>query len=164
MKECGGLEVGAAVTLSRLEEVLRAQMSCRPAFETSGFKAVVEQLRWFAGRQIRNVGTLGGNICTASPISDLNPLWMAMGASFVVVAQGGKERQVRGGGVEVGGEVEEEVGAKGAGVRSRTYMCCVMNRGGAGGGDRGVWWPAVDGHGGKLYGGGGGARGKRKGR
>jgi len=94
VKECGGLEVGAAVTLSRLEEVLRAQMSSRPPSQTSGFKAVVEQLRWFAGRQIWNVGTLGGNICTASPISDLNPLWMAMGASFVVVAQGGKERQI----------------------------------------------------------------------
>jgi xanthine dehydrogenase/oxidase len=94
VKPCG-VEVGAAVTLTRLEEVLRSEMSSRPSSETSGFKAVVEQLRWFAGRQIRNVGTLGGNICTASPISDLNPLWMAMGASFVVVGQGGKERQVR---------------------------------------------------------------------
>jgi xanthine dehydrogenase/oxidase len=42
-----------------------------------------------AGRQIRNTGTLGGNIATASPISDLNPLWMAFGATFTVVSKAG---------------------------------------------------------------------------
>lgn len=40
-----------------------------------------------AGRQIRNTGTLGGNIATASPISDLNPLWMAFGANFTLISQ-----------------------------------------------------------------------------
>ncbi|KAK4384529.1 Xanthine dehydrogenase 1 [Sesamum angolense] len=34
--------------------------------------------------QIRNVASVGGNICTASPISDLNPLWMAAGARFKI--------------------------------------------------------------------------------
>eukprot|EP01018_Ginkgo_biloba_P014283 Gb_32558 [translate_table: standard] len=36
--------------------------------------AFIEQLRWFVGRQIRNVASVGGNICTASPIFDLNHL------------------------------------------------------------------------------------------
>jgi len=44
------------------------------------------------GRQIRNTGTLGGNIATASPISDLNPLWMAFGATFTVISQEGGTR------------------------------------------------------------------------
>lgn len=37
--------------------------------KTSTLRAVVEQLRWFAGPPIRNAAALGGNICTASPIS-----------------------------------------------------------------------------------------------
>ena len=41
------------------------------------FESVLYQLRWFAGNQIRNVACLGGNIATASPISDLNPIWVA---------------------------------------------------------------------------------------
>lgn len=40
-----------------------------PAPQTSTLRAVVEQLRWFAGPPIRNGAGLGGNICTASPIS-----------------------------------------------------------------------------------------------
>ena len=58
------------------------------------FLLFLEQLRWFAGSQIRNVASLGGNICTASPISDLNPLWMASRAVFTVIAPSGKTRQV----------------------------------------------------------------------
>ena len=52
------------------------------------------QLHWFAGAQIRNVASIGGNICTASPISDLNPLWVAAGADFVVASQGRGRRKI----------------------------------------------------------------------
>ena len=55
-------------------------------------RAVVEQARWFAGPPIRNTASLGGNICTASPISDLNPVWMAAGAEFVLLGEGTGER------------------------------------------------------------------------
>ena len=48
----------------------------------------MEQARWFAGPPIRNTASLGGNICTASPISDLNPVWMAAGAEFVLLGKG----------------------------------------------------------------------------
>ena len=50
--------------------------------------------RWFAGTQIRNVSALGGNIVTGSPISDLNPVWMASGATFTAISQQGGERTV----------------------------------------------------------------------
>ena len=33
---------------------------------------------WFAGDQIRNVASIGGNIMTSSPISDLNQVWLAL--------------------------------------------------------------------------------------
>ncbi|WIA42815.1 hypothetical protein OEZ86_008746 [Tetradesmus obliquus] len=89
-----GIEVGAGVTLTRLQELLLQQAAKQPPHKTRGFAAAAEQLRWFAGRQIRNTGTLGGNIATASPISDLNPLWMAFGAVFRLASQGRRVREV----------------------------------------------------------------------
>jgi hypothetical protein len=44
-----GLDVGAGVTLSTLEEVLKQQVASQPAHKTRGFAAAAEQLRWFAG-------------------------------------------------------------------------------------------------------------------
>lgn len=41
-------------------------------------------LKWFAGHQIRNVATFAGNIATASPISDLNPIFMSLVRSLRV--------------------------------------------------------------------------------
>lgn len=80
-----GLEIGAAVRLTQLQKVLRKVVAERDAHETSSCKAFIEQLKWFAGTQIKNVASVGGNICTASPISDLNPLWMAAGAKFRII-------------------------------------------------------------------------------
>ncbi|BBM98107.1 xanthine dehydrogenase/oxidase [Marchantia polymorpha subsp. ruderalis] len=91
----GGLEVGASVTLTRLMEVLRKSLKQRKAHETSVCSAFLEQLKWFAGSQIRNVASVGGNICTASPISDLNPLWIASGATFTILKQGRISRLVK---------------------------------------------------------------------
>lgn len=79
-----GLEIGAAVKLSELAKVLKSILDQRASFETSSCRSILEQLKWFAGTQIRNVASIGGNICTASPISDLNPLWMAAGARFQI--------------------------------------------------------------------------------
>ncbi|KAF8369542.1 hypothetical protein HHK36_032438 [Tetracentron sinense] len=80
-----GLEIGAAVRLSELLDVLRKVVAERDAHETSSCKAFIEQIKWFAGKQIKNIASVGGNICTASPISDLNPLWMAAGAQFRII-------------------------------------------------------------------------------
>lgn len=79
-----GLEIGAAVKLSELVKVLKLALDQCSSFQTSSCRAILEQLKWFAGTQIRNVASVGGNICTASPISDLNPLWMAAGAKFYI--------------------------------------------------------------------------------
>jgi hypothetical protein len=66
-----GLVVGAAVTLSRLQERLERALEDLPNANTRGFCAVLDNLRWFAGDQIRGVATLAGNLVNASPISDL---------------------------------------------------------------------------------------------
>jgi xanthine dehydrogenase/oxidase len=93
--------LGAGAALSDVEAFLAA-LYCNaasspqplPAHATRGARAVCNQLRWFAGRQIRNVATLGGNVATASPISDLNPLWAALGARFVIEGEGTGRREV----------------------------------------------------------------------
>ncbi|KAM9836215.1 xanthine dehydrogenase/oxidase [Aulostomus maculatus] len=72
-----GIVFGAACTLSHMGAVLREAVATLPPHQTEVFLAVLEQLRWFAGQQIRNVAAVGGNIMTASPISDLNPVFMA---------------------------------------------------------------------------------------
>lgn len=48
----------------------------------------------FAGAQIRNTASVGGNIVTGSPISDVNPLYIAMGATFTVQGLGTEPRQI----------------------------------------------------------------------
>lgn len=90
----GGVEIGASVTLTHILESFSGIVRERGEVETSGCKAVIEQLRWFAGAQIRNVSSLGGNIVTASPISDLNPLWIATGSIFTAIGNGRVTRQI----------------------------------------------------------------------
>lgn len=82
---------GAAISLSDLEHAC----SNKEASNVERFIAISKQLKWFAGRQIRNVSTLGGNIVTGSPISDLNPLWIALDAIFVVTSKQGGNRYVK---------------------------------------------------------------------
>nr|WP_275300789.1 xanthine dehydrogenase small subunit [Pseudomonas sp. AF32] len=67
------LEIGAATALSDCYEVLKAEY---PDFG--------ELLQRFASLQIRNQGTLGGNIGNASPIGDSPPLLIALGAQIVL--------------------------------------------------------------------------------
>jgi xanthine dehydrogenase small subunit len=43
-----------------------------------------ELLRRFGGEQIRNAGTVGGNIANGSPIGDLPPVLIALGATLVL--------------------------------------------------------------------------------
>lgn len=89
-----GVEIGSSVTLTNIFETFSEIVKTRNEDETSGCKAIIEQLRWFAGAQIRNVSSIGGNIVTASPISDLNPLWIATGTIFTVAGYGASPRQV----------------------------------------------------------------------
>jgi xanthine dehydrogenase/oxidase len=74
-----GIKFGSAVTLGKLEEVLMNQIKKFPNHETKIYRTIVDMLFYFGGKQIRNVASIGGNVMTASPISDLNPIFLATG-------------------------------------------------------------------------------------
>ncbi|KAH8697667.1 putative xanthine dehydrogenase HxA [Talaromyces proteolyticus] len=84
------LELGANVSLTDLENI------CDEAIEKYGkargqpFAAIQKQLRYFAGRQIRNVASPAGNLATASPISDLNPVFVASNTILVAKCLSGE--------------------------------------------------------------------------
>ena len=71
------LEIGGNVVLTDLEEICLKALEHYGPIRGQPFKAIHKQIRYFAGRQIRNVGTPAGNLATASPISDLNPVFVA---------------------------------------------------------------------------------------
>lgn len=73
----GGIEIGSAVTITDTINFLKGLVKSLPEYQTRSFSAILNQLRWFASNQIRNAASIGGNMCTASPISDLNPVFLA---------------------------------------------------------------------------------------
>ena len=89
-----GITFGAAVTLSALGETLRQQIKTLPPHQTASYRAMLHQLKYFAGTQIRNTASLGGGIVTGSPISDCNPLWMATRSVFTVIGEGTPAHEV----------------------------------------------------------------------
>ncbi|KAJ1942160.1 hypothetical protein FBU59_003282, partial [Linderina macrospora] len=89
-----GVKFGANITLKRFEAELDALSAEHGVEKAQSFAALRENLRYFAGNQIRNVATIAGNIATASPISDLNPVFMAAGAVVTLVSLTGGERTV----------------------------------------------------------------------
>ena len=77
------LEIGGNVTLTDLESISKEAIEHYGPEKGQVFAGIYKQLKYFAGRQIRNVGTPAGNLATASPISDLNPVFVASNAILV---------------------------------------------------------------------------------
>ncbi|KAJ2729819.1 hypothetical protein H4R23_003426 [Coemansia sp. Cherry 401B] len=94
-RQADGVSFGANITLAQFAREL-AQLSSELGTEKAqNLEACLEALRYFAGNQIRNVATVAGNIATASPISDLNPVLLASGAELTLAAAGGQRRTVK---------------------------------------------------------------------
>lgn len=74
------ITLGAAVTLDTCRTVLGRR-----------YPSAGNLLRRFGSRQVRNLGTIGGNIANASPIGDLPPVLLALDAR-VVLRRAGAER------------------------------------------------------------------------
>jgi len=80
--EDGVLFVGAGMTYSRIVR------------ELPQMRALAQASRSVGSPQIRNRGTLGGNLGTASPAGDSLPVLAVHDAEVVLVAAGGRERSV----------------------------------------------------------------------
>lgn len=77
------VELGANISLTDLEQVCDEAVERYGSIRGQPFTAIKKQIRYFAGRQIRNVASPAGNIATASPISDLNPVFVASKTTLV---------------------------------------------------------------------------------
>jgi xanthine dehydrogenase small subunit len=76
------VEIGAAVSLSEAERFLAGRVPL-----------LAELIPQFASRLIRNSATIGGNLGTGSPIGDMAPALLALGAQVVLASADG-DREV----------------------------------------------------------------------
>ena len=76
-----GVEYGAGINLEDL------RLHC-----ADYFPALQAMLNVFGSRQIRYLGTLGGNIASASPIGDMPPVLMAYEAIYTLVSELGERK------------------------------------------------------------------------
>jgi aerobic carbon-monoxide dehydrogenase medium subunit len=78
-----GLNLGTLVTIRRLE--------LHPLIQEH-YPALSQAASTFAGVQIRNLATVGGNICNASPAGDTLPALVAYGAECRLIGPEGERR------------------------------------------------------------------------
>jgi carbon-monoxide dehydrogenase medium subunit len=76
----GSLSIGAAVRLSDVE---------RSRQVLSRFPALAEAINVIGGTQVRNMATLAGNICNASPGADTPPILLVLDAEVEVCGPNG---------------------------------------------------------------------------
>jgi len=76
-----GLKVAAAVPLSHIEKIEKVKTK---------YPALYEGIKSMAAIAIRNMGTIPGNICNASPAGDTVPPLIAYGAEVKLVSRRGE--------------------------------------------------------------------------
>ena len=77
----GEVRIGAMASLDALDQA--ADMN--RLMDVLGYTA-----RLMCTKQTRTIGTVGGNMCNASPGADLSPLFVALDASAVILGAGGR--------------------------------------------------------------------------
>jgi len=78
-----GLRIGAAVTARELE--------VSPALR-GAYVSIAESGALVGSLQVRNLATVGGNLCNAAPSADMAPPLMALEAQAVIAGPGGERR------------------------------------------------------------------------
>ena len=81
--EDGGLRIGALVTLNQIARSPLVRQRC-PILAATTAK--------MASPLIRNLATIGGNLCNAAPSADTAQPLIALGAEAVIVGAGGERR------------------------------------------------------------------------
>jgi len=83
LKVNGGLRVGASVTARELE--------LHPGVR-SAYASLADSAALVGSVQIRNLATIGGNMCNAAPSADMAPPLLALGAEAVIAGPRGQRR------------------------------------------------------------------------
>jgi carbon-monoxide dehydrogenase medium subunit len=78
-----GLRIGAAVTARTIELDPHVR---------AAYPAIAESAALIGSVQIRNLATVGGNLCNAAPSADMAPPLLALDAEAVIVGPGGQRR------------------------------------------------------------------------
>jgi carbon-monoxide dehydrogenase medium subunit len=77
----GGLRIGAAVAARRLETDPRVR---------AAYPALAESAALVGSVQVRNLASVGGNLCNAAPSADMAPPLLALDASAVIAGPRGR--------------------------------------------------------------------------
>jgi CO/xanthine dehydrogenase FAD-binding subunit len=78
-----GLRIGAAVPARQLEQDLRVR---------AGYASLAESAALVGSVQVRNLATVGGNLCNAAPSADMAPPLVALEAQAVIAGPRGERR------------------------------------------------------------------------
>ena len=78
-----GIKIGALVTLGEIERSKMIQ---------DKFRVLWDAAQVMASRQIRNLGTIGGNLCSAAPSADTAPPLIVLDASVEIISPNGKRK------------------------------------------------------------------------
>ena len=73
--------LGGAVTIENFMESIR-----------SNIPEIIEILQRFGSPQIRNQGTIGGNLCTSSPIGDIAPILLVLNTNLNLFGRNGTRK------------------------------------------------------------------------
>uniref|UniRef100_A0A8C9WRF2 Aldehyde oxidase 5 n=1 Tax=Scleropages formosus TaxID=113540 RepID=A0A8C9WRF2_SCLFO len=84
-----GVTFGSACSLSEVKEELQGAVGRLDPEESRVFQALLNTLRCLAGKQIRNMATVGGNILSADPKYDLSCILAAADCTLQLVSKGG---------------------------------------------------------------------------
>jgi aerobic carbon-monoxide dehydrogenase medium subunit len=85
--ELAAIETGDRIRIGGA--ALLSDIMCHPAI-VRHLPALVDSIAVLGSRQIRNVATLGGNLCNASPAADTAPPLIAYGATVEIRTEAGK--------------------------------------------------------------------------
>ena len=82
-KDGDGINIGAAATLDLIES--------SPILSSEPYRVVSEAVSMMATPTVRNMATIGGNICNASPAADLPLALMALDSTVKIVGLSGSK-------------------------------------------------------------------------
>ncbi|ORZ24999.1 molybdopterin binding aldehyde oxidase/xanthine dehydrogenase [Lobosporangium transversale] len=78
--------IGANVTIANFQKALEDGQKKVAEHQVPVLHAFLANIKHFAGRQIRNAASVAGNIATASPVSALNPIFIASNSTFSILS------------------------------------------------------------------------------